>query len=219
MGRDNWYRRTTWTESDREAFFARLNRSRSASTKDQYLRIQALYLQKVGTEEMLRAALELLDLLLEQSPDSFQLASAYLQKAECLLALGDKAGAIEYFRKALQREREYPSVQTTAGLEFGWMIVEQGLSHLYDEALEAIQAYAERKPGPMFPYQRYVVNAVRAIIAEERGYHEIASELAQRALNAAAQTHSGFRYHPKVGLVQNTDNPIHCRLLEIVGGG
>ena len=218
MAQNDWYRRTTWTEADQEAFFARMNRSRSAYNKDQYLRIQALYLQQVGTNEMLRAALELLDSLFEQSPDSFELASAYLQKAECLLALENETGAIEHFRKALKKEEERPGIQTTAGLELSWMIAERGLSHLYDEALEVVLAYAERKPGPIFPHQLYVVNAIRAVITDERGDQKIASELAQRALNAASQTHSGFRYHPKVGLVQNTDNPIHSRLLEIVGG-
>ena len=217
MGREDWYRRTTWTDSDQEEFFARLNRSRMASTRDQYLRIQALYLQRVGTQEMFRASLELLDLLIEQSPDSFQLTIAYLQKAECLLALGDEAGAIAYSRKALQREKERPNIRTTAGLEFSWLIVERSFSHLYDEALEVIHAYAEKVPGPIFPYERYIINAVQAVITYERGCNELASELAQRTLNAAAQSHSGFRYHPKVGLVQSTDNPIHRRLLEIVG--
>jgi tetratricopeptide (TPR) repeat protein len=216
MSRINWYRQTTWTESDREAFFTQLNKSRKVATRDQYLRIQALYLQRVGTEKMLHAALELLDLLFQESPDSYELTSAYLQKANCLLALGDEAGAIAHFRKALQRENEGRSGRTTASLEFGWMIIERGLTDLYDEALEVVCAYAERVPGPIFAYQRYIVNAVRAVIANERGYPEIARECAQRALGEASQTHSGFRYHPKVGLVQETDNPVHQRLQEMV---
>lgn len=217
MGRNDWFRRKTWTKADQDAFIARLNRSRSAAKKAQYLRIQALSLQSVGTEEMLRASIALLNQFFEEYPDAFDLAQAYLQKAECLLALGDESGATEYFRSALEVERERSSVQTTASLKFGWLVVERDLRDLYDEALQAIETNTE--PGRMiFPYEHYMVNAVRAVITEERGYHEIARELAQRALDAASQTDSGFRYHPNVGLVRDTENPVHARLVQIAGG-
>jgi hypothetical protein len=86
VGRNDWFRRKTWTQADQDAFFARLNRSRSAGKKAQYLRIQALSLQSAGTEEMLRASIALLDQIFEEYPDAVDLAQAYLQKAECLLA-------------------------------------------------------------------------------------------------------------------------------------
>jgi len=218
MGRSDWYRRTTWTESDQTEFFARLNRSRSPSAKAQYLRIQAVYLQEAGTKEMIRASITLLDKLLEEYPDAFDLASVYLQKAECLLALGDETGAIHYFRKSLQREREFPNVRTTAALRFGWMIVERRLSNFYDEALLAIEHYVGINNVLVFPFERYIVNAIRAVITEERGCPDVARELAQAALDAASQKHSDFRYHPTVGLVQSTNSPIHTRLIQMTGG-
>lgn len=51
MGRDDWYRRTTWTSEDAEAFFDRLNRSRGLESKAQYVRIQALDLEEAGLIE------------------------------------------------------------------------------------------------------------------------------------------------------------------------
>ena len=38
---EEWFRRKTWTQEDREAFFARLKRSRGLFHKAQYLRVQA----------------------------------------------------------------------------------------------------------------------------------------------------------------------------------
>ncbi len=219
MGRNDWYRRTSWTEADQAEFFARLNRSRSPSNRAQYLRIQAWYLQQVGTPDMLRAAMDLLDRVLKEHPETFDLALVCLQKAECFLALGELEAALEWFRKAMQREREKPNVRTAAALKFAWTVVERGLTDLYDEALAALEGYVELNRRLVFAYERYLIQAVRAVIAEERGYPEMARELARRALEAAAQTHSGFRYHPKVGLVHDTDTAIHARLVRMAEGG
>ncbi len=41
-----WFRRTTWTKEDQEDFFGHLGRSRTQAP--QYVRIQALYLEKTG---------------------------------------------------------------------------------------------------------------------------------------------------------------------------
>ena len=216
MGSRDWYRRTTWSETDQAEFFARLNRSRSAFHKAQYLRIQALHLQEAGTPELIRAALTLLDKVENDYPDSFDQASVYLQKATCRLALGNKTGAVDYFRKALQWQKVHTFVQTTASLAFAWMIVEHGLADLYDEALSVLDDYVE-SGHPVFAYQWYMLSAVRAVIAEERGYRDRARELARAALGFAALKQSGFRYHPKVGLVQITDSPVHARLVQIIG--
>ncbi|MCC7352324.1 MAG: hypothetical protein IT330_01100 [Anaerolineae bacterium] len=164
---------------------------------------------------MLRASLTLLDMMIKEHPDATDLALAYQQKAECLLALDDETGAIVYFREALQAEKKRPNVITSAALRFSWMVVERGLTPLYDEALAGLQDYIERSRVMVFAYEHYILNAVRAVITEERGYHDLARKLAQLALDAAALEHSGFRYHPKVGLVHSKDDPVYARLKQI----
>jgi hypothetical protein len=57
----DWFRKTSWSETDQADFFARLKRSRGASNKAQYLRIQASHLEGVGSPGLLRASLTLLD--------------------------------------------------------------------------------------------------------------------------------------------------------------
>src|SRR6516165_10699113 len=129
MSQTEWFRRATWTDADREDFNARLKRSRGASSKAQYLRIQALHLAEADHRE---GAIELLDRLLAEFPDSIDIAQAHAQKAESLAKLGQTEAAIEEYRAALQRERDFPNVQTNAWLDFGWFVVEKRLTHLYD---------------------------------------------------------------------------------------
>src|SRR2546421_136048 len=66
MGRHDWYRNETWTPEVQAAFRERFDRSRGSFHKAQYLRIQAFYLAKAREH---RAALELLNELLEKHPD------------------------------------------------------------------------------------------------------------------------------------------------------
>jgi hypothetical protein len=52
-----------------------------------------------------------------------------------------------------------------------------------------------------FPYERYRYHSIRAVVAAQKGHASDAKEEAGLALVAAAATHSGFRYHPNLGLV------------------
>ena len=135
MGKEDWYRKTTWSKSDKEEFFERLKRSRTSFHKAQYLRIQASHLQSVGTIEMANHSLELLDLMFKEFPEKSELSSAFLQKAECLIILGNIQQAIDEMRNTLQSEREFPNVKTYAWLEFGWTTIIYQLSDLYNRPL------------------------------------------------------------------------------------
>src|SRR6185312_4454064 len=101
----DWFRKITWTESDRADFFARLARARGATHKAQYLRIQAVHLQHTGHLESVRAALELLDILIADHPEPTQLALAHMQRGECLSTLGDHDAGLTAHREALAAER------------------------------------------------------------------------------------------------------------------
>lgn len=212
MSNEDWYRMKTWSKSDQEDFFARLKGSRTTFHKAQYLRIQASYLQSIGTKGMAFNSLELLDLMLKEYPEKSELSSAYLQKAECLITLGKIEQAIDEMRNALQSEREYPNVETEAWLEFGWTAIIYQLSYLYDEVLGILNEF---KSDLIFPVDKYRWNAIQAIIADEKGNQSTAKKFASIALEASSLAHSGFRYHPKVGLVQNPNAKIHPRLIEL----
>ncbi len=201
---NDWFRKTSWSEADQADYFARLKRSRGAGNKAQYLRIQAIYLEGVGSPELLRSAITLLDKMLGEFPDSIELASAYGQKASCLAKLGELDQALVFYRCALERERRFPHVRTQAYIEFGKLVVENELAQLFDETLAVLD---ERKLSEFqFPVEIYQTFGIRAIMAAQKGETEKARALANVALEAAAKTHSGLRYHPTVGLVQDRES-------------
>jgi tetratricopeptide (TPR) repeat protein len=210
----DWYRRTTWSERDRADFFERLKRARGSSSKAQYLRIQASHLQEVGEPSCVRAALELLELMVADYPEAIQLAQAHKQRAECLIDLGDRNAALVAYRDALDAERKLPNVRTDAHIGFGELVLDLEREDLYPEALSVLDEFGTDEP---FPIQRYRLFAVRALVCERLGQLPEARQCAEHALDAAAATESPFRYRRRLGLVADQDSDTHGRLLALVG--
>jgi tetratricopeptide (TPR) repeat protein len=196
---NDWYTKTSWNDADQADFFAHLKRSRGAGNKAEYLVRQADRLERVGSPELLQAAIMLLDKMLAEFPEPFRLTEAYGQKASCLRKLGDLDQAIVNYRRALEAEQKFPNHRTQVLHEFGRLVVENKLTQLYDEALAVLDEM--ELPGRKFPSQIYKGYGIRALIAAHKGEIESAWKLAQVALDAAAKDHSGFRYHPNLGLV------------------
>ncbi|HEX4438571.1 MAG TPA: tetratricopeptide repeat protein [Thermoanaerobaculia bacterium] len=203
-----WFRKSSWTAEDREDFFAHLERARPSS-RGQYLRLQASHLQTAGLH---REALELLETLFEKHPEQAELAIAHLQKAECLGALGRVSEAIEEFRAALHAEDEFPSAQTYAWIEFPWFAVKHHARQLYDEAVRTL---GRPDRSPLFPVDRYRINAIHSLISDELGDAPAARDYARSALAAEAETRSGFRYHARLGLGADPDPEIHARVVAL----
>ncbi|MHC4744244.1 MAG: hypothetical protein ACYS8Z_20200 [Planctomycetota bacterium] len=213
MGREDWYRNKTWGEKTKKAFFERLNRSRGSVHKAQYVSIQASYLCETGKKKYVRAALELLDLILEKWPEPFELAAAHLERAKCFENLGDCRATIESYRASVKAEREHPGVRVNAGLEFAWFVVRQGLPEYYDEIISAMEA--DKDHLPIFPNNQFKFFSVISIILDHGGEAEDARRFAKRALEAVAKKESPFRYHKKVGLVTNPEKAILKKLRRI----
>jgi len=204
---NDWYRKTTWSEADQANFFARFKRSRTACNKSQYLRIQAYHLEGVGSPELLKASLTLLDKMLAEFPEKTQLASAYGQKASCLAKLGEIDQAIANYQCALKTEREFRNVKTNAFMQFGRLVVENNLTKLFDKALEELKELDLR--GTKFPSDIFQAFGIRSIIAAKSGEVEKAREFAKVSLEAADKAHSGLRYHSTVGLVRDKETPFY----------
>jgi tetratricopeptide (TPR) repeat protein len=213
MSKTEWFRRSTWSDADREDFNARLKRSRGASSKAQYLRLQALHLAEAGHHA---GAIELLDRLLAEFPDSIDTAQAHAQKAESLAKLGQPEAVIGEYRAALQRERDFPNVRTNAWLDFAWFVVEKEMTALYDEVARDLEKFRD-EGGLKFPAIEYRYATLQALLADARGEKTRAREFAQQALAEAAKDHSGLRYHATVGLVGSERNTFANRLRTLAG--
>lgn len=216
MGKNDWYRKSSWSLEERVQFFERLNRSRTDYNKAQYLQIQAYHLQK-AKPPLYVEALELLDHLIERYPHPSQLASAYMQKAQCLEALGDISRAKDAYLLSLTAEETRSGIKTTAPLEFGMFVVRHSLNELYLKVFEILTG-DNIKMLTLFPAGRYQAYAALAIIADETGIKLEARNFAQKALEAAQTKDTGLRHHPTIGLVNTPDKNIQKRLERIIHG-
>jgi hypothetical protein len=210
--RDDWYRRTTWTKADQQAFFARNKRSRGSDSKAQYIRIQSQTLLETGKLDLILAAARLLEQARADFPSAMDRALALETEGRCCEALGRVNDAIELYRCALQREREFPGIGTNSGYRLAKLIVETGRTDLYGEAA----ASAEFHGAPVFPWHAYMLNGVRAIVASRAGAASRARSLAKLALDAASVRDTGLSHgRGHLGTVKDTGTTFHKILMEI----
>lgn len=143
----------------------------------------------------------------------FDLAQAYLDQANAYLSLGETQSAIQSLQKALGRERQFPNLRTQAWSRFARLVATERLKQLYDDALKVLE---EHKPdATSFPVDGFLWNAANALIADGQGQRTIAQEYSTKALHFTELTHSGFRYHPDVGLVGTQQEKLKATLRHI----
>jgi tetratricopeptide (TPR) repeat protein len=204
MNHGDWFRNTSWDPEIENAFFKKLARARD---KCQYLRIQASTLASRSPD----VALRLLDQYFSLG-EHFDIAQAYVDRATAFLRLNQLDSAILAYEAALTREASHPNLQTQAYLELPFLVAKERLSQHYDRAMALLEAHKNRVT---FPADRFRWNCALALIRSEQGDRWAAQEAARRALAASSEGHSGFRYHPEVGLVAKIDEPLRKRLNEL----
>ncbi len=190
MARDDWFRHTEWNAETEAAFFGKLRRARD---KKQYLRIQASMIAPHHPE----VALRLLDQYFALG-DHFDQAQAHVDRASAYLTLGDADRAIAAYEVALAREQDYPQLLTQAYLDLPFLIASRGIKSRYEQALQLLEQHRSQLT---FPVDHFRWHATHGLIASAQGQTSAARAHARLALDAAAKDHSGFRYHPSVGLV------------------
>jgi tetratricopeptide (TPR) repeat protein len=206
LASDEWFRNSDWNPSAEAKFNEKLGRARR---KSQYLRIQASYLAKNHPQ----AALALLDRYFSLGED-FDFAQAFLDQATAYLALRRVDDALRSLENALNRERESPNLKTNAWSEFAMLVATMNIKSQFTKALQVL---SENQSRLMFPVDKFTWHAASALILAAQGERKRAREHATRALEAAQATHSGFRYHPTVGLVGSTYETLRDKLIELSG--
>jgi tetratricopeptide (TPR) repeat protein len=208
MAARDWFRNEDWNSTIEEEFFKKLRRSRG---KAQHLCIQAGHLADTHPE----AALMLVQQYLARKDEEFyegHLSRALHNQGRAFLALNRVDEAVQSFQQALEQERKYPLMITTAWSDFCLLVATQGLQGHFEEALKVL---AERRSQLVFPLDRFQWLAAHALIRAAQGDREAAKEHAIQALNVAQAEHSGFRYHPRIGLVGAEEENLREKMLAL----
>jgi hypothetical protein len=206
VAHDDWFRNAEWNSDIEAAFFAKLKR---AKDKSQYLRVQACTLAATHP----RIALRLLDQYFVMG-DNFDAAQAHVDRATAFLSLGQVEDALTSYEAALSAEAKKPSYQTQASLDLPFIIACQGIVARYEQALDLLDRHQTRLS---FPVEYFRWHTSRALISGAVGVTAEAKAQARLALAAAEKDHSGFRYHPSVGLVSDSYQQIRQRLSSLAG--
>jgi hypothetical protein len=98
---------------------------------------------------------------------------------------------------------------TQAQLHLPYLIATQGIRERFDQARALLGRHKERL---IFPVDRFRWHAAQALLSMASGDLSNGRVEAELALKAATEDHSGFRYHPSVGLVNEEYGDLIRRL-------
>lgn len=198
----DWFRRKSWTQTDEEEFFNKLNRARKDG-RAQYLKIQAIELVQTEDSTLLNVAENLLNKMLTEYPeDNFNKGSALHTLGDIYKLRENYQKAKEYYKRALDFEKVYPNVITQAYLDYSELVVKTGETTSFDEVEQTL---LERQPRLMFPIEKYKVNSLLSIISKHKNRHDEAKRFAELAEQSANAETSGLRYHKYLGVVKDRD--------------
>jgi tetratricopeptide (TPR) repeat protein len=198
-----WYRCESWTQAEEQQFFAKLSRARKDG-RSQYLRIQAVYLIERGDLRLLDVAESLLNKILTEYPDDrLETSPALTMLGRIYRTRGNNERALDYFKQAIDFEKEFPNVIWGASLSFAEIVVEDNRTEWYDEVQKTMLAEI-KNGGLLFPTQWYTIASVLCVIYASKGDREkvkFYAYIAER--NATAKRNSLWNPRKKkLGLVE-----------------
>ena len=198
----DWYRRKSWTQTDEEEFFKKVNRARKDG-RAQYLKIQAIELVQTEDAELLKVAENLLNKMLTDYPnDNFNKGSALHTLGDIYKLQENYQKAKEYYKQALDFERVYKNVITQAYLDYSELVIKTDDKSSFDEVEQIL---LEQQPKLMFPIEKYKVNLLLSIINKKKNKGDAAKRFAELAEQSANAETSGLKYHKYLGLVKDRD--------------
>ena len=111
-------------------------------------------------------------------PDESQHAQAHVDRATAFKTLGRVEDAIACYERALEREVEFPTVETQAYLELPFIIATTGLEERYDQAITLLGRHKQRLERNM---PIYFANWPRTSSSDGRGHrHHFARSRGER---------------------------------------
>jgi tetratricopeptide (TPR) repeat protein len=145
---------------------------------------------ETNNDELLAVAEILLNKILIDYPDN------KIEKSHVFNSLGeiyerkeDYEKGLEYFKKSLSFEKEFPNVITTAYLNFSENVIKTKKIELYDEVEKLLLEEIE-KDTLKFPIQNYIIYSILSEVSDFKGnidktkyYSALAEESATTEIN------------------------------------
>ena len=208
-GRDNWYRSNDWNPEIETAFLRKLSRARCQ--RDQYLALQISHLASSCPTDCIRLS----ELYFETRKKDWNDGTVHMAKAQAFGVLGQIDSVLAAYQTALEWQGQHPNHHVRVDLEYPHFVA---VSRLIKEYPKATEVLAEAK-FLLLPADIYKFHAANAVFSDARGDSAHARDHAMKAVRAQGLKHSGFRYHPVAGLVQNPDERLSKWLNRKVHGG
>ncbi len=214
MAKNDWYRNESWDNETEKLFLEKLARARSR--RDQYLKIQIGYLAKT----LPKHALRLCQLYDDTRTDTSWDLDVKQFAAHAHEALGQIPEAVAKYREILEHQESEPFFPNNVLLETPLLIAGKGQPSDFNFAWNTLERAGEdlSRRGLRFATQTFILHAARALLEHRSGQIEAAKAQARIALDAAAVSHSGLRYHRKAGLVGPEHRPTILELKSITSG-
>ena len=199
VSRDDWYRSEMWDDSMREAFEARLSRSRTTFHRAQYLRIQGLTLTATKKRREVEAGRALLARVIADFPcEVMEVAGAHSALADSLLDSNPRA-AIEHLRACLVLE-ENQSFSHRPELPLAEGLLENDPTDRTLEEVADLLNTAESEA--FFHVDEWRIAVARARLHSKRGDTVGAQTQARRALALLADNTPKLPRHQDIGLIK-----------------
>lgn len=159
-----WYRRKTWTETDKEEFFKKLNQAHKSS-RAKYLKVQAIELIATNDLQLIVVAEKLLlKVLNEYTYEKIYISQTYNSLGNIYEIRNELEIALCYYKKSLDFENEYPNVITTSLLDYSKLIIKLEKINLYED-LKVLLLNEINKNRFMFPIELYTIYSILATIS------------------------------------------------------
>jgi hypothetical protein len=199
MARDDWFRSENWDQPTREAFEARLARSRAPSQRAQYLRIQGATLVATNKLREVVAGRTLLDRVIADYPDELlEVAGAHFALAESLLGEHQPDEGIPHLRICLILESGRSFKHGTELILAEALLANDPTSESLDEVERLLD---EAASDSFFRSEGWRVAVARARLHAWRGDARAAAREAQLALTLLADNTPTLSRHPEDGLI------------------
>ena len=152
--------------------------------------------------------------LLEEYPDvRTEKSLAYNLLGEIYLFRSDIDSAIEYLKKSIAFEKEFPNVKTSSYLDYSELIIKNRKTEHYQYVKELI---GSRIDSVIFPVEKYKLASILSIIYKSENNLELAKKYAEIAEENAKQETSGLSHYRKkhLGIVKERTEWLDNRVKE-----